>query len=311
MEEPGGDGGPIFRLGVVDGVVVGARGEDEQIGVASGTGDEVVSHRQAEETVAVSLDDEDGKRGIAQRFFSGPDRWDEGGQKWRDVCGPRGAAKRRKTSAEDEAGGSDAIEDGRCNSGSEREAEEGGWNGGGEVLEKFKCGNCVVFALEPVDVSGAAAVAGVIKNQRRDTGFSEEALDGEPLRYDFADSVTDEDGGLRWRGGRLDVDGVEQIFAAGDGVAGSGDSAFPRIRRRRSNGWGNRRGVLGQVARDAAEEVIAHLYGSAGGGEGGGEEDSMNGHRFELLAVSLKLVAAVSEASWCSTLAAAGMGSTL
>jgi len=116
------------------------------------------------------------------------------------------------------------------------------------ALEIPEGGDCVVFALEPIDMAGAAAVTGVVEDEGGDAILSQEALDGEPLRGDFADSVADEKGGFR-KGG-FDVDGVEEVFAAGNRVASYGQF-----------------GADGASSGDAAEEMIAKLHEAAGDGE--------------------------------------------
>jgi len=57
--EPVDDGVPVFRFREVEGCVVGAGREDEQIGAIVGAGDEVQGHVSLKEAVAIALDDED------------------------------------------------------------------------------------------------------------------------------------------------------------------------------------------------------------------------------------------------------------
>ena len=60
-------------------------------------------------------------------------------------------------------------------------------------IPKLEGRDCVGLALKPVDKTGAAAVARVIEDQRGDAVLGEDALNGEPLRDDFADAVADEE----------------------------------------------------------------------------------------------------------------------
>jgi hypothetical protein len=69
LKEPVDDGSPVMRLRIVERVVVGARGKNEQFGAFAAAGDEVVSHLRGEEAITVSLDDEDGDCAVAERFF--------------------------------------------------------------------------------------------------------------------------------------------------------------------------------------------------------------------------------------------------
>ena len=108
--------------------------------------------------------------------------------------------------------------------------------------------------MEPIDASGAAAIAGIIKNQRRNPGFSKEPLNGKPLWSDFTDSVTDDECGLRWLGCRFDEYGIEQVLPAGDGVAAREDG-----------------GAFGLSSRNEAEQAIAYLHHATGDGQSGGE----------------------------------------
>jgi len=42
-------------------------------------------------------------------------------------------------------------------------------------------------------MAGAAAVAGVVEDEGRDAALGKDALNGKPLRNDFADAVADEE----------------------------------------------------------------------------------------------------------------------
>ena len=68
--EPVDDGAPVLGFGVVEGGVVRAGREDEQIGAASAASDEFVRHVHLEEAIVVALDNEDGESAAAEGFAS-------------------------------------------------------------------------------------------------------------------------------------------------------------------------------------------------------------------------------------------------
>ena len=68
--EPVDDWVPVFGLRIIEGGVVRAGGEDEQVGAASAAGDEFVRHVHLEEAIVVALDNEDGESAAAEGFAS-------------------------------------------------------------------------------------------------------------------------------------------------------------------------------------------------------------------------------------------------
>jgi hypothetical protein len=249
-----------MRLGVIERLIVGAGGEDEQISAAVGAGEQVVGHGQAEEAVAISLDDEDGKGAVTESVRGRPDRRNEWGQKSGNPGSARGIAKRRICGAKHEAIGFDAIENCGSNSGAKRESEKSDGEPGRKLLEKAEGTDCIAFALAPIGSASAAAIAGVVKDERSHAALREDALNGKPLGHNFADAVTDEDSGFRFAWRRCDKDGVDEILSTGDGVL---RCFYADARRAR--------------ARDAIQPAISYLHQAAGAGEGGGEEESLHG----------------------------------
>jgi hypothetical protein len=84
--------------------------------------------------------------------------------------------------------------------------------------------------------------------------LGEELLDDEPLRDDLADSVTEEHGGFDRLAGGLDVDGMEEVVAAGDVVIGGGEVG---------RGWA--------VGRNSAPKAVAEKECAGSDGERDGE----------------------------------------
>jgi hypothetical protein len=144
---------------------VGAGGQHQQIGAAVTACDEVVGHRQAEEAVAVSLNDENGESAVAENFFRGPDGWHEGRKKSGDPGGACRFTERGIACAEDEAICFYTIEYGWSDASSERESEDGDRDSRGELPEKLEGSDRILFALSPVNGASGAAIAGVVEDQ--------------------------------------------------------------------------------------------------------------------------------------------------
>jgi hypothetical protein len=87
------------------------------------------------------------------------------------------------------------------------------------VFKKLEGGYSVLLALGPTGAAGAAAVTGIIEDEGRDASIGKEALDGKPLRHDFADSVTDEDGCSSGLSDWFDKHCIEQALSAGNLMA--------------------------------------------------------------------------------------------
>jgi len=207
------------------------------------------------------VDDQDRQPATGKGFVGIPDRRDERGKEFGQAYCARCRAERCEAGGEDQAVGIDPADDCGDDAGAEREAEQRDGAGRGEAIEQLEGGDCILLKLAPMDAAGAAAIAGVIKHKRRDAGFSEDALNGKPLRGDLADAVTDEHGGSGGLRGGFDVDGVEQAVSAGDGVARYGE-----VRRVRG------------LRRDSAGEPIADVDEATGAVQRDGEGWAVGPH---------------------------------
>jgi hypothetical protein len=153
------------HFGFIEGLVVGSGGQDQQIGATVTACDEVVGHRQAEEAVVVSLNDENGESAFAENFFRGPDGWNQRRKKSGDPCGACRFAERGIACAEDEAISFYPIENGGSDTGSEGESEYGDRDLWGELPEELEGRDRIDFALSPVNGASAAAIAGVVEDE--------------------------------------------------------------------------------------------------------------------------------------------------
>lgn len=258
LDDPVSDGSPVVHLRVVKGLVMGAGGQHKQVGAAAAAGDEIVSHRQPEKAVAVTLDDEDGKSAIAESIGCGPDRRD---QRRKEPGNPGSAgclAEGRESRAEHEPVSLNALENGGGDSSAQRKSEKRNRERWRELLKKVEGANCIVLKLAPIGPAGAEAVARVIEDEGSDAALCEVALDGKPLGHNFADAVTDEDGrpslARRWS----DIDGVEPILSTGNRVLRGDDTS-----------------ALWAAARDTVQKAIPYLHQPAGTGKGGSEQESV------------------------------------
>ena len=85
-------------------------------------------------------------------------------------------------------------------------------------------GDCIPLALEPINETSAAAEAGVVEDKRGDSVGCKKLLHAKPVLYGFSDAVADEHD-LARGGGGANVDGVEEVGSAEDGVARDGGAS--------------------------------------------------------------------------------------
>ena len=117
---------------------------------------------------------------------------------------------------------------------------------GVELLQAFECRNGVVLELCGRRPASAAAVAGVVEDQRSHAARGQQPLDGHPLRNDLADAMTDEHRGAGGLGGGRDEECVEHAAAAGNGEGSDAEAGLlcdrcgMRPRAGRARGWRGR-----------------------------------------------------------------------
>ena len=96
--------GPQYcGLGIVERIVVGTGGQDEEFGAAGAAGDEIVRHLQREETVLIAMNNENWQGATAESVLCGPDGRDNEGKKSGNPCGARSFAERGIAGAKHEA----------------------------------------------------------------------------------------------------------------------------------------------------------------------------------------------------------------
>jgi len=248
---------PVAESGVLKGVIMSVAGGNGELrgasGVGEGGGEDLTGHVDREERVRISVNEQQGGVEFGNRLTSAVEVRYGLGDKL-GVEQPRcGLPEAGEGLAEDEAGRgrNQAVRGFDSDAGAEREAEEKwGLAERNEIAQGGVRGEGVVMEMGEGGRSGAAGIAGVLKDERGNPVLCEQMLGSVPVGDPFPDAMEDQNGAVGERG-RAKERGVEDaVLAADEEVAGL-----------RFRGQGER----GRTIR--GEEAIAKQKGARGGGD--------------------------------------------